>query len=137
MYATSDALKIYVETLHATVQEVSGKFFSEEQSLQLLHNSLLPARIICYASTPFGVGFEYVDAQETKIEAMHGHRRVEDLFVQAPKSLRDVGPFFNIGGARAEFVDCVLSDTRPSSCQILWKFPSRLIADQSAAVAIP
>ena len=24
-----------------------------------------------------------------------------------------------------------------SSCQILWKFPSRLIADQSAAVAIP
>ena len=28
-------------------------------------------------------------------------------------------------------------DVFPSSCQILWKFPSRLIADQSAAVAIP
>ena len=30
-----------------------------------------------------------------------------------------------------------LSGSESSSCQILWKFPSRLIADQSAAVAIP
>ena len=35
-----------------------------------------------------------------------------------------VGMFLRIGRAQ-------------SSCQILWKFPSRLIADQSAAVAIP
>ena len=36
-----------------------------------------------------------------------------------------------------ERLERLLAEAEESSCQILWKFPSRLIADQSAAVAIP
>ena len=81
MNATEDTVRCYVETLHATLQEVSGRFFSVEQSKKLLHNSLLPAKIICYVSTQLGVGFEYFPAPETKIETLRGSARVEDLFV--------------------------------------------------------
>ena len=47
-------------------------------------------------------------------------------------------PVFIPGGfQRNSNLETALSTFPMSSCQILWKFPSRLIADQSAAVAIP
>ena len=113
MNATTDTLRRYVETLHTTVQEVSGRFFSTEQSKQLLHNSLLPARIICYVSTQFGVGFEYLDAPDMEIETVHGRARIEDLFLKAPKPLRDIGPWINIGGSNALIKNSRFSDRFP------------------------
>ncbi len=122
MNATDDTVRRYVETLHATVQEVSGRFFSPEQSKQLVHNSLLPAKITCYVSTQFGVGFEYSRAPETKIATVLGSARVEDLFVQAPKRLRDVGPMVSIGG----------SNTGIERLTLAGKFPFRLSREEAS-----
>ena len=96
MNATEAVLANYNKEFHRTLSDVSERFFSAEQAKRLLHNSLLPATITCYVSSQFGVGFEYSSAAETKIKTVRGSARVEDLFVQAPKRLRDSGPIVNI-----------------------------------------
>lgn len=111
--ATDDMLTRYVEMFHDTLREVSARFFSGEQSKQLLHNSLLPAQITCYVSTQFGVGFEYLATPETKIEIAHGSARVEDLFVQAPTRLRNIGPMFNISTPGVQIGRLSLADGFP------------------------
>lgn len=113
MNTTEDIVAHHVEELHRTLADVSGRFFSAEQSKRLLHNSLLPATIICYVSTQFGVGFEYSSAAETRIKTVRGSARVEDLFVQSPTRLRHVGPMFNIGGANVGIGRLTLADGFP------------------------
>lgn len=113
MNATEDIVRRYAEVLHGTLRDVSERFFSAEQSKRLLHNSLLPAKITCYVSSQFGIGFEYLAAPETKIETVRGSARVEDLFVQAPQRLRDVGPMFNIGGSNIGIGHLTLADGFP------------------------
>ncbi len=122
MNATENTVTRYVETLHASLLQLSGRFFSPEQSKQLLHNSLLPAKIVCYISTQFGIGFEYSAASETKVETVRGSARVEDLFVQAPKQL-GVGPLFLINA----------SDITIGKLTLAGKFPFRL-GDNEASV---
>jgi hypothetical protein len=112
MNATEEVVARYVEELHRTLRDVSGRFFSAEESKRLLHNSLLPATITCYVSTQFGVGFEYSTASETQIKTVRGSARVEDLFVQSPKRLRQVGPSFIIA-ASLEMGQVVLSGGFP------------------------
>lgn len=94
--ATEDIVTRYVEEFHKTLADLSSRFFSAEQSKQLLHNSLLPATITCYVSTQFGIGFEYSPAADTKIVATSGSARVEDLFVRAPPHLRRIATFFSL-----------------------------------------
>ncbi len=113
MNATNEAVTRYVETLHATLYEVSKHFFSPEQCKKLIHNSLLPARITCYISTQFGVGFEYSAAPETKIRTVSGSARVEDLFVQAPRRLRNVGPMVQIDASDVSFEEATLTGAFP------------------------
>src|SRR5947209_6592212 len=113
MNATEDTVARYVEALHRTLTEVSGRFFSPEQSKRLLHNSLLPATITCYVSTQFSVGFEYSPAAETKIRTVRGSARIEDLFVQSPIRLREVGPLFNIGSTDVGIGRLTLADGFP------------------------
>ncbi len=122
MNATENTVKRYVETLHGSLLQLSGRFFSPEQSKQLLHNSLLPAKIVCYISTQFGIGFEYSAAPQTKIETVRGSARVEDLFVQAPKQLGG-GPLFLIEA----------SDITIGKLTLAGKFPFRL-GDNEASV---
>ena len=68
MNATEETIRQYVEALHETAREVSTRFLSPERAKEVLHNSLLPARITCYLSTQFGVAFEYASEPLTTIE---------------------------------------------------------------------
>ena len=90
--------KAYIELFHLTLEETSKNFLPNEFRPMLLHLSLLPARIIGYVSTQFGVAIEYRRATATIIEIRRGSARVEDLFVQAPLRIRDLGPLVAIGG---------------------------------------
>ena len=111
--ATEEMVRRYVETLHDTVREVGGRFFTPDRAKQLLHNSLVPARITCYVSTNFGVAVEYSSAPRTTIESRRGSARVEDLIFQAPSRLKDVGPMFRIAGSNTAFIGLVLADAFP------------------------
>ena len=113
MNATEAVLENYIEEFHRTLSAVSERFFSPEQAKRLLHNSRLPATITCYVSTQFGVGFEYASAAETKIKTVRGSARVEDLFVQGPPRLRELGPHFLISAADQEFGKFFLSGMFP------------------------
>lgn len=110
MNATEKMIRCYVEALHRTVHEVSKRFFSPDRAKQLLHNSLLPARITCYVSTQFGIAFEYSAAPEMTIETVRGRARVEDLLVQAPKRLRNIGPAIKIDGSNTVLAGLTLAD---------------------------
>lgn len=110
---TEEEIKKYIKEFHRTLDEVASRFFSSEQSKHLLHRSLLPARIICYVSTQFGVAFEYIPASSISIETIRGSARAEDLLVRAPKKLRDVGPLFNIGGSNTEIAHLTLANGFP------------------------
>lgn len=98
MNATEEALRRYVEVLHATVRDSGAAALEADQAAQLLHNSLLPARITVYVSTQFGIAFEYVRAIETTIETIRGSARVEDLVFSGPKKLRLLPPMFAVEG---------------------------------------
>lgn len=113
MNASEEMVRRYVETLHKTVREIGGRFFTPDRSKQLLHNSLVPARITCYVSTQFGVAFEYFPAPETTIETVRGSARVEDLIFKVPHPLRDVGPIFKVSASKIRFVGIGLADAFP------------------------
>lgn len=113
MNVTEDGLKEYIREFHSTLDAVSSRFFDLEKSGKLLHKSLLPAKITCYVSTQFGVAFEYTKAQETSIDTVRGGRRIEDLVVQAPSRLRNVGPMFKIDASNTGFVSLTISEAFP------------------------
>lgn len=124
-HITEEGITKYIEEFHRTLDGVASRFFNLEQSKKLLHNSLLPAKIICYVSTQFGVAFEYIPASSTSIETIRGSARVEDLLVRAPKKLRNLGPLFNIAGSYIELAQLALDNA----------FPFRL-SDQRASVTL-
>lgn len=124
-HITEEGITKYIEEFHRTLDEVASRFFSLEQSKNLLHKSLLPAKIICYVSTQFGIAFEYIPASSTSIETVRGSARVEDLLIRAPRKLRNVGPLFNIAGSCIELAQLTLANA----------FPLRL-SDQRANVTL-
>lgn len=85
--------------------ETANRFLAVENQDQLLHTARLPARIIGYVSTQFGVGIEYCPASRTTIEIVRGSARVEDLFVQSPPRLRKSGPMINVQEGSGEFLN--------------------------------
>jgi hypothetical protein len=74
-------------------------------------------------STQFGVGFEYSSAAETKIKTIRGSARMEDLFVQSPARLRELGLHLNISAPNCELGRFALSG---------W-FPFRLSREEASA----
>lgn len=113
MNITESGIREYIEKFHETLDNVSSRFFDPDQAKQLLHNSLLPAKISCYVSTQFGVAFEYTKEQRTSIETLLGSARIEDLIVQAPRQLRKSGPMFRIGAANISFIGGTFSGAFP------------------------
>ncbi|MGD0624679.1 MAG: hypothetical protein ABSB32_08165 [Thermodesulfobacteriota bacterium] len=108
-----EGIRAYIERFHETLDLISGRFFKPDQAKNLLHRSLLPAKIICYVSTQFGVAFEYSKAAATTIETIGGSARIEDLIVKAPKRLREIGPLFNVGGSSILMAGLTLADGFP------------------------
>jgi hypothetical protein len=113
MNITENGIKSYIETFLSSLDDTAANFFDEDETKELLHKSLLPAKIICYVSTQFGVAFEYIPDSETSIEVIRGSARVEDLLVKAPSGLRNVGPMLNIGGSNCGIEKLSLADGFP------------------------
>ena len=109
MNVTEEAFRTYIEVLHSTLEATAREYLNADLRDKLLHLSLLPARIIGYVSTQFGVAIEYEPAENTHLEIRRGSARVEDLFVQAPRGLRKVGPIIRIGGRGAGIFNVTLS----------------------------
>lgn len=102
MNATEDTLREYVEVLHDVVKGHGAAALEPNQAAQLLHNSLLPAKITVYVSTQFGIAIEYVPAITTRIETIRGSARIEDLILTGPKKLKSLPPMFAIQGHDVE-----------------------------------
>jgi hypothetical protein len=101
MNVTEVALNSYIKLFHQTIKETADQFLPQEHKSSLLHLSLLPARVVGYVSTQFGVAIEYTPSAQTEIHIVRGSARVEDLLVQAPLHFRNLKPMFNVqeGGA--------------------------------------
>lgn len=113
MNVTDEELRTYVNLFHSTLEATAKEYLSEDIRKKLLHISLTPARIIGYVSTQFGVAIEYQPSATLEIEIRRGSARVEDLFVQAPRHFRDVGPLINIAGAGTGIYWLTLSGAFP------------------------
>jgi hypothetical protein len=123
MNVTADQLCAYIAEFHSTLDTIAARFFSKELAKNLMHVSLLPAKITCYASTQNGVAFEYSPASTLSIIGVRGTQLIEDLVIQAPNKLRNVGPLFG-----AHFPDLTIG-----GMTIEGAFPFRLPAGDSKA----
>ena len=94
MNITEKHLREFIELFHETLQKTAEQFLAPEHVKALLHLSLLPARIIGYVSTQFGVAIEYIPSAKTEIQILKGSARIEDLLLQAPSPARKIGPMF-------------------------------------------
>jgi hypothetical protein len=103
MNVAEDTLCSYISLFHQTVEETACQFLPIEHRSSLLHLSLLPARIVGYVSTQFGVAIEYIPSTQTEIQVVRGSARVEDLFVQAPSHIRRTIPMLNVHGVSEGF----------------------------------
>ncbi len=99
--------KEYLEVFHSTLSESASEYFPANLSHKLFHLSFLPAQIIGYVSTQFGIGFEYIPAKETNIKIVIGGARVESLFFKPFIPLSENGAVVGIAG-----VDCLISNIR-------------------------
>jgi hypothetical protein len=109
-------LQDYIEAFHRSLETTAAEFLSDDHRDQLLHTSLLPARITGYISTQFGVGIEYESAAETSVRVVKGSARIEDLILKAPPAVRNVGPMLSVAA----------SNVTLSNCNIEGAFPFRL-----------
>ena len=113
MKITEEDLRRYIELFYSTLESTARDFLPEDIRNNILHLSLLPARIIGYVSTQFGVAIEYKPAETTHIQIFRGSARVEDLFVQAPRKFQDVGPILRIVGSNFRLIGGFLANGFP------------------------
>lgn len=59
MNVTEGQLIKYLEIFHKSLEETAKQFLPEDQFSNLLHLSLLPAKITGYVSTQYGIAIEY------------------------------------------------------------------------------
>jgi hypothetical protein len=96
---TEDQLRDYLLAYHQTYAAVVERMFSAEEISMLRRYALLSNGAICYVSTQFGAGFEYLAPPASGIATTHSRARIEDMFVRAPAALRNVGPMFAGSGS--------------------------------------
>jgi len=97
MNIREDELIEYLQVFLKTLDTYGQKFFDKEQSDKLFHLSLLPSKIICYVSTQFGVAFEYIKDDKTKILSRRGSARIEEILLGTPNALNRLSPFMYVG----------------------------------------
>lgn len=113
MNVTGEGLRSYIETFHRCLDDSAREYLPADHQSDLFHLALLPAEITGYVSTQFGVAIEYKRAAQTSIQIVRGSARVEDLFVQAPSRMRNVGPAFRLGGPGCGIAKLTLSGAFP------------------------
>lgn len=110
---TAEEFRAYIEKFHHTLNSAAQQYIPPEHKSDLLHASLLPARIMGYVSTQFGVAIEYEKASETTIQVTKGSARVEDFFVGAPTLARGLRPVISIAGVGTGIAKLTLSGGFP------------------------
>jgi hypothetical protein len=123
---TDTEFKEYLQVFHNTLQSTADRFLDEQHKSQLTHLANLPSRIVGYVSTQFGVGFEYLDSESTTIEVVRGSSRVEDLFFQAPRRLREGASFMAIQGKNVTLKGGTYDGA----------FPFRLTSDEASVTVV-
>lgn len=113
MNVTEGQLIKYLEIFHKSLEETAKQFLPEDQFSNLLHLSLLPAKITGYVSTQYGIAIEYRMSEKTIYEIIKGSARVEDLFFNAPIKIRETGPLIFASGAYLTFKDLTLEGVFP------------------------
>jgi hypothetical protein len=124
MNVTEEQFGLYLDVFHSSLQETAQRFIPD-RARDLLHLSLLPARIVGYVSTQFGVAYEYTPAEVVSVEVVRGSARVEELLFDAPANLRSGPSVFEVSGRNAYFDNIGFSG----------RFPLRL-AGQSASASL-
>ena len=102
-----------METFHKSLEKTAKNFLPKDQISNLLHLSLLPAKITGYVSTQFGIAIEYHKSEKTIYEITKGSARVEDLFFNAPNKIRETGPLFSFAGANCGLINLSLEGAFP------------------------
>lgn len=123
MNVTEQDLENYINVFHSVLSETANEYIPAKHLQNILHLSLLPALIMGYVSTQFGVAIEYEPSENTSIHIRRGSARVEELLVQAPKAIRKTGPLVTIGGENIRFYNTPFSG----------RFPFRLITKEASA----
>jgi hypothetical protein len=109
---TDAGLRRYLEVFHAEYRASVERYLPEDFRSQLLRYSLRESQIRGYVSTNFGAAYEYAEG-EPGINITRGSQRVEELLVQAPPSLRKIGPMLAIGGPDTAVVGLTLEGGFP------------------------
>lgn len=124
MNVSEECLRLYLQTFLSTLEDTASSFLPPDVKNNIIHLSVLPARVIGYVSTKFGIALEYVRAETTTIEIKRASSRVEDLLLQAPKSFRNTGPTFSVSAANIGFFGISLEGA----------FPFRLTSNMASLV---
>jgi len=124
MNVREEQLRTYIEVFCSTLQRTAKDYLAKEYHKELLHISLLPAKITGYVSTNYGVAMEYVPAKDTQITTKGGSGRVEDLLVKAPRRQRNSKEFVRIAGRNTVF----------DGCRFSGRFPFRLTGKEASVV---
>ncbi len=113
---TEEQLVAYIKTFHRILEKRASKL-PEVIRNELKHISLLPAKIICYVSTQFGVGFEYIPADagsvNFEVEVVRSSKRIEEMILGTPRRLSKTTPFIAMGGRGFGLTGCNIAGTFP------------------------
>ncbi len=113
LHVTEDQLRAYVLEYHHAYAAVTQGLFSEDELPLLRRHALLSSGAICYVSTQFGAGFEYLPPPAVGIRTTHSRARIEDMFVRAPAALRNIGPMFSGSASDVTIQDLTLEGAFP------------------------
>lgn len=113
---TEDEFKRYLEEFHSSLDE-TAKTFLPDHARELLHMSLLPARIVGYVSTQYGVAFEYIPSETTSVEVIRGSARVEDLLFDPPPKLTGAPGFVETDMRCLDIQQAIVRDRFPVRLQ--------------------
>lgn len=113
MNVTEDLLRNYLEVFHKTYIDTAKQFLPKE-NLQFLSRYLFSSGgIIGYVSTNFGAGFEYIGESYSGISIQRSSARVEDLFTNAPASIRRLQPMLDISASDIKLIGLTLKGSFP------------------------
>lgn len=102
---TEEQFKGYLEIFHHTLKSTASDSLPSNIQSRLIHLAYLPAKIMGYVSTQYGIAIEYIPAETTIFEVRRGSARAEDLLFQAPLRVSKKNPFIRNFGRNNRLVN--------------------------------
>lgn len=110
---TEQGLQSYLKVFHEAYTETVESLVPAKFRSRLLRQALLPAEIIGYVSTQFGVAYEYGTPGVLQITTTRSSRRIEDLVLAAPPFVRRRPEMFRMLGSDATIAHLTLAEGFP------------------------